>query len=458
MVVGDIATTADVIVLGAGPGGYVAAIRAAQLGKEVVLVDPGRPGGICLHQGCIPAKALLTAADHAWQLSQLSTMGISAGEASVDLPKMQSWKDNLVTRLVRGVEQLLAHHEVDFITGTGWFLGENELRVEAEYGAKRFLFERCVIAVGAKPAPLPDLAFDGERILTPSQALNLTELPEKIGIIGADYIAVELATFFAKLQVEVQLLIPTGHELLAEFDAAAGRQVEARLKKLGVKTESKLTRLDEAIAELPKVVASLGLIPHTENLHLADAGVQTDEHGFIRVNQCMQTSNPKIYAVGDVTGGLALANIAIKQGKVAAEHIAGKPAQFAPQSVPRVAWVDPQVAMVGLTAAEAEAAGYQIMASRFPLSANGRALTLQTQQGFVQVVAEQESEVLLGVTIVGPEAETLISEASLALEMGATLTDLAETLHPHPSLGETIQEAAEAALGIAVHIKNPSQR
>jgi dihydrolipoamide dehydrogenase len=458
MVVGDIATTADLVILGAGPGGYVAAIRAAQLGKEVVLIDPGRPGGVCLHQGCIPAKALLTAADNAGQFADLSAMGITTGEMRIDLTKMQSWKSNVVAKLVRGVEQLLAHHEVDFISGIGWFLGENELRVEAEYGTKRFLFDKCVIAVGVEAAPLPQLAFDGERVLTPSQALNLTDLPEKIGVIGSDYIAIELATFFAKLNVAVQLLIPTGQRLLAEFDPAAGRQVEARLKKLGVKTETKVTQLTAAVEGLPKVVVSVGSIPRTEKLHLEKAGVQTDEQGFIRVNDCMQTSQPSIYAVGDVTGGPPLANIAMKQGKVAAEHLAGQPAQYSPQAVPRVAWIDPQVATVGLTAAEAEAAGYRVVTSRFPLAANGRALTLQTTQGFVQVVAEHDSQVLLGVIIVGPEAETLIGEACLALEMGATLTDLAETLHPHPSLGEMLQEAAEAALGMAIHIKNPSER
>jgi dihydrolipoamide dehydrogenase len=214
-----------------------------------------------------------------------------------------------------------------------------------------------------------------------------------------------------------------------------------------------VVELTSATAHLSQIVISIGSVPRTGNLHLKEAGVKTNEQGFILVNDRLQTSNPCIYAVGDVNGGLPLANIAMKQGKVAAEHLAGQPAQYAPQAVPRVAWTDPQVATVGLSATEAEAAGYRVVVGRFPLAANGRALTLNAQQGFVQVVAEQGSEVLLGVTIVGPEAETLISEASLALEMGATLTDLAESLHPHPSLGETLQEAAEAALGVAVHIK-----
>jgi dihydrolipoamide dehydrogenase len=455
MVVGDIATTTDVVVLGAGPGGYVAAIRAAQLGKAVVLVDPGPPGGTCLHQGCVPAKALLSAADQAWQLPNLAEMGISAARPKVDLERMQAWKNGLSERLSKGVQQLLDHYKVSFVSGIGWFLDVNELRVEAEYGTQRYLFEQCVIAVGAEAAPLPDLPFDGEHILTPSQALHVAELPEKISVIGADYIAAELATLFAKLGVAVELVIPAGQQLLAEFDPAAGRQVSAQLKKLGVKTEKQdLNGLGPMIKDSPKVIVSIGLTPRTQDLRLEQAQVETDAQGFISVNDCMQTSNPVIYAVGDVTGGPPLAHVAFKQGKVAAEHIAGLPTAYAPQAVPRVAWTDPQVAAVGLTATEAEAMGYKVATGRFPLAANGRALTLNTNQGFVQVVAEQESELLLGVTIVGPGAETVIGEAALALEMGATLTDLAETLHPHPGLGEPLQESAEAALGIAIHIKN----
>jgi dihydrolipoamide dehydrogenase len=454
MVVGDLSTTVDVVILGAGPGGYVAAIRAAQLGKEVVLVDPGPPGGICLHQGCIPAKALLTAADQAWQVQNLAEMGLTVGELQVDLRQMQGWKDGLVQRLSKGVEQLLKHHKVDLVQGIGWFLNEQEVRVEAEYGTKRFLFEHCIIAVGAGPAPLSGLDFDGQRILTPSQALNLTELPASMAIIGSDYIAVELATIFTKLGVAVHLLIPAGEHLLNEFDPSAGRQIQTRLKKLGVKVETKVTDPTRVVEDTAQVIVSAGLTPHTGDLQLADAQVGLDESGFILVNDRMQTSNPAVYAVGDVTGGPPLATVAIKQAKVAAESIAGKPAQYAPQAIPHVAWTDPQVATVGLTAAEAKSAGYTVVTGRFPLAANGRALTLNAGEGFVQTVAEKENEILLGVTIVGVQAGTLIGEATLALEMGATLTDLAETLHAHPGLGETLMESAEAALGLAVHIKN----
>lgn len=453
MVVGNLATAVDVLILGAGPGGYVAAIRAAQLGKEVVLIDPGPPGGTCLHQGCIPAKALLTVADQAWRMPALAEMGISVAETRVDFGQMQIWKNGLVERLAKGVKQLLDSHKVELVSGEGRFTAEGEVHVEAEYGAKRFTFEQCVIAVGAEPAPLPGLAFDGERVLTPSQALGLTELPASLAVVGSDYIAAELATLFAKLGVEVRLLIPAEQQLLGEFDPSAGRQVQARLKKLGVKIETKVTDPALAVKDAARVVVSAGLIPRTGKLGLKEARVETDACGFIQINDRLQTSNPAIYAVGDVTGGPPLASVAIKQAKVAAESIAGLPAQYAPQAIPQVAWTDPPVAAAGLTAAAAEAAGYEIVTGRFPLAANGRALTLDAGEGFVQTLAEKKSGVLLGFTIVGARAASLIGEATLALEMGATLTDLAETIHPHPSLGETLQEAAEAALGIAVHIK-----
>jgi dihydrolipoamide dehydrogenase len=453
MVVGDVATAVDVVILGAGPGGYVAALRAAQLGKAVVLVDPRPPGGACLHDGCIPSKALLTAADHLWRTSNLAEMGLSVAEVQVDLCQMQAWKQGIVDRLVKGVQYLLDQQQVECITGRGWFSGDKEIRIEAEYGNKRYIFEQCIIAVGGSPASLPGLPFDNERILTAEQALTLTELPDSLAVIGVDYIAAEIATLFAKLGVTVRWLIPLGRRLLDAFDPAAGRQVQARLKKLGVTVETKVDDPAQAVEDVPCVIVSAGLVPYTEKLNLAQVGIEPDEAGFIRVNDRMQTHNPAIYAVGDVTGGLPVAYTAIKQGKVAAEHLAGRPAQYAPQAVPRVAWTDPPVAAVGLTAAEAEAAGYKVVTGRFPLAANGRALTLNAGEGFVQTVAEQDSEVLLGVTIVGAQAATLIGEAALALEMGATLTDLAETLHPHPGLAETLQEAAEAALGIAVHIK-----
>lgn len=452
MVVGDLETAVEVVILGAGPGGYVAAIRAAQLGKEVALIEPGPLGGTCLNSGCIPAKALLTAADRFSQLPGLAEMGIGLGQATLDMAQMQRWKEGLVDKLTKGVQQLLDKNEVQIIGGKGWFIGPNNVRVEGAHGSQRFSFEQCLIAVGAEAAALPGLDFDGHRVLTPSQALALTGRPPDIAIIGSDYIAAELATFFAKIEVPVRLLIPSGETLLGTFDPAAVRQVRARFKKLGVTVETEVADPAGAVTEAAVVVISAGLTPRTGELDLAQVRVTTDDRGFISVNDCMQTSNSKIYAIGDVTGGPPLATLAIKQAKVAAEHLAGRPAQYAPQAIPQMAWTEPPLAAVGLTAAEAQAVGYEVVTARFPLAANGRALTLNAAEGFALVVAEQGSEVLLGVTLVGAGAEVLISEAALALEMGATLTDLAETLHPHPGLGEPLQEAAEAALGLPVHI------
>jgi dihydrolipoamide dehydrogenase len=452
MVVGDLETAVEVVILGAGPGGYVAAIRAAQLGKDVAIIDPGPLGGTCLNVGCIPSKALLTAAGRFNQLTGLAEMGIHVSHPKFDLGQTQRWKEGIVSQLSRGVQHLLDKNEVQIYGGKGWFIGPKGLRVEGEHGSQRFSFEQCIIAVGAEPAPWPGLPFDGQRVLTSSQALALTERPKDIVIIGADYIAAELATFFAKIEVPVRLLIPEGETLLAAFDPAAARQVRARFKKLGVTVEAKVADPVTAVAEATLVVVSTGLVPRTQALDLVQVGVESDAAGFIPVNDCMQSSNPAIYAVGDVTGGLPLATLAIKQAKVAAEHLAGRPAQYAPQAIPQVAWTDPPLAAVGLTADEAQAVGYEVVTARFPLAANGRALTLDAAEGFALVVAEQDSEVLLGVTLVGAGAEILISEAALALEMGATLTDLAETLHPHPGLGEPLQEAAEAALGWPVHV------
>jgi dihydrolipoamide dehydrogenase len=432
MVVGDLATQVDVLVLGAGPGGYSAAVRAAQLGQEVILVDSGSLGG-GWRQNYIPAKALANAAGYLKQFSQLAQLGITTTAPEFDWAQMQAWKNSQVEQAIGEIKHQLDQHQVELVIGQGWFLGENEARIDAEYGAKRYLFDHAVIAVGCTPTPWPGLLFDGARILTPAQALALTQLPESLSIIGADYIAAGLAAIFANLGVAVGLLLPAGQRILSEFDPAAGQVVQTRLQELGVQITD-LTDLEDLSG---LIIVSAGLTAHTEDLALDQAKVNVDTNGFIEVNDRQRTSNSTIYAVGDVTGAPPLAHVAIKQGQVAADNIAGRVAQFAPQAIPRVAWTDPPVAAAGMTAAEAEAGGYQIKSFR---------LNLQSSVGFIELVAEQDSEVLVGVTIVGPEAEALIGEVALALEMGATLTDLAETLHPSLGAGENLMKAAEAAL------------
>jgi dihydrolipoamide dehydrogenase len=450
MVVGDVTTAVDVLVLGAGPGGYVAAIRAAQLGRHVTLVDQGPPGGTCLLQGCIPLKALLSATERYQQTRQeeLATMGIHAETVSFDWAAMQAWKQSVVDRLAEGVRRLVAGNRIEYVHGTGWFINAQEVRVEGEYGSHRFKFEHCIIATGAGTTPLAGLPYDGKQVLTPEQVLMLSELPATLSIVGDDYIALELATIFARLGVEVKLFSP-GEQLLAGVDPAALRLVQAGLRKLGVQLVTKAAI--DSIPERP-VVISQGVCPNTSGLHLDATGIEVADNGGIAVNIMQQSSVPGIYAIGDCTGGRALATIAIKQAKVAAEALSGQRVQFAPLVTPFVVHTTPELATVGYSAEEATRAGYNIVTGRFPLAANGRALTLGTDNGVAILVANADDGALLGATLVGPRAGDLIGQVALAIEMGATLTDLSEILYAHPSLSETLLEAAENALGRAIHI------
>jgi dihydrolipoamide dehydrogenase len=450
MVVGDVTTAVDVLVLGAGPGGYVAAIRAAQLGRHVTLIDQGLPGGTCLHRGCIPLKALLSASERYQQTrsEELTAMGIHTEAVSFDWLSMQAWKQGVVDRLAEGVRRLVAGNRVDYVHGTGWFMNTQEVRVEGEHGSLRFKFEHCIIATGAEAAPISGLPYDGKQVLTPEQAMMLTELPKALSIVGDDYIALELATLFARLGVKVKLHSP-GEQLLNGVDPAALRLVHAGLRKLGVQIITKAAI--DSIVERP-VVISQGVCPRTSGLHLDATGIEVTVNGGILVNTMQHSSVPHIYAVGDCAGGRALASIAIKQAKVAAEVLSGQRVQFAPIVTPLVVYTTPELATVGYSAEEATHAGYNIVTSRFPLAANGRALTLGTDSGVAMLVANTGDGALLGATLVGPRAGDLIGQAALAIEMGATLTDLSEILYTHPGLSETLLEAAEGALGRAIHV------
>lgn len=450
MVVGDVTTAVDVLVLGAGPGGYVAAIRSAQLGHHVTLIDQSLPGGTCLHRGCIPLKALLSSTERYQQTKQeeLAPMGIHTPSITVNWSEMQAWKQSVVDRLAEGVRRLISGNRIDFVHGTGWFINDREMRVEGEHGSLRFKFEHCIIATGADAAPLDGLPYDASTILTPEQALMLPALPETLAIFGDDYIALELATLFARLDVPVKLYAP-GEQLLPDIDPAAVRLVQAGLRKLHVQVATKTT--SESITERPLVI-SQGVRPRTSELHLDAAGIALCENGGISVNTMQQSSIPHIYAIGDCTGGRALASIAMKQGKVAAEALSGQRVQFAPLVTPLVVHTTPELATVGYSASQATEAGYTITTGRFPLAANGRALTLGTDNGVAMLVASADDGALLGATIVGPRAGDLIGQAALAIEMGATLTDLSEILYAHPGLSETVLESAENALGQAIHI------
>jgi dihydrolipoamide dehydrogenase len=450
MVVGDVTTAVDVLVLGAGPGGYVAAIRAAQLGRHVTLIDQGLPGGTCLHQGCIPLKALLSASERYQQIrsDNLASIGIHAEAVSFDWASMQTWKQSVVDRLAEGVRRLIAGNRVEYVRGTGWFMNVQEVRVEGEHGSHRFKFEHCIIATGANSASFSGLSYDGEQVLTPEQALKIPELPDALGIVGDDYIALELATLFARLGIKVKLYSP-GEQLLSGVDPAALRLVQAGVRKLGVQTTTNATV--DSIAERPLVI-SLGACPRTSELHLDSVGIETAGNGGVKVNSMQQSSLPHIFAIGDCTGGQALASIAMKQAKVAAEVLSGQHVQYAPLVIPLVVHTTPELATVGYSTQEAIKAGYNIVTGRFTFAANGRALTLGTDNGVALLVANADDGSLLGATLVGPRAGDLIGQVTLAIEMGATLTDLSEILYAHPGLSETILEAADGALGRAVHM------
>ncbi len=452
MVVGDVTTAVDVLVLGAGPGGYVAAIRAAQQGRHVTLVEPGPAGGTCLNRGCIPLKALLSATERYAQTrsEELASLGIHAEAVSFDWPSMQAWKQSVVERLSEGVRRLVAGNKIEYVTGTGWFMNTQEVRVEGEHGSHRFKFEHCVIATGATATAVPALSYDGTTVLTPEQALTLSTLPASLVIYGNDYIALELATLYARLGVNVRLAVPD-ETLLTGIDAAAVRLVQAGLRKLGIQVTTKATLAD--INERPLVI-SAGVRPNVQGLHLDAVRLQLNEQGGIAVNTMQQSNIPSIYAVGDCTGGRALASIAIKQGKVAADVIGGQRVQFAPLVTPLVVHTTPELASVGYSSEEATRAGYTIKTGRFPLAANGRALTLASDNGLALVVADASNDALLGMTLVGPRAGDLIGQATLAIEMGATLTDLSEILYVHPGLSEIVLEGAESVLGRVVHMLN----
>jgi dihydrolipoamide dehydrogenase len=451
MVVGDVTTAVDVLVLGGGPGGYVAAIRAAQLGRHVTLIEPGPMGGVCLNRGCIPLKALVSATERYQQARspELAAMGIHAETVSFDWHTMSAWKQGIVTRLSEGVRRLMAGNHIEVVTGTGWFINGQEVRVEGEHGSHRFKFDDCIIATGATNTPPSTHWYTAE------QVLRMPELPPQLTIYGNDYIALELTTLLARLDVDVRLYSPD-EQLLAGVDSSALRLLEVGLRKLGVKQkmiEGKTFAYD--LSAMPPLVATGYALPNTQGLHLQDVGVQVGERGEIVVNTMQQTNVSHIYAVGDCTGGTGgqqLASVAIKQGKVAAEVLCGQRVQYAPLSVPLVVHTAPEIAAVGLSQEGARAQGYSVKTGRFPLAANGRALTLGADAGVALVVADAESEALLGATLVGPRAGDLIGQLALAIEMGATLTDLDEILYAHPGLSEMLQESIEDALGRAIHI------
>ncbi|OFZ55968.1 MAG: dihydrolipoyl dehydrogenase [Bdellovibrionales bacterium RIFOXYC1_FULL_54_43] len=465
--------SADVVVLGAGPAGYVSAIRLAQLGKKVTIIDKDEIGGVCLNRGCIPSKVLIHAASFYEKISRAAEMGIDVDGARLDLPRLMKWKNSVVKKLTSGVATLLKANGCKVVAGTARFSGPSELAITTSDGQFRMSFNQCVIATGSRPVSLPGFEVDQKRILDSSGALDVTEVPRSMLCVGGGYIGLELGTFFAKLGTDVTV-VEAFPNLLGGVDPELTAVVRKKLEKRGVKvmthtqvksvrrTENEMTVLvsqalpDEGVVEtsipVEVVLVTVGRIPNSDHLDLEKTGLVPDSRGFVAVNSRMQTKVPQIYAIGDVAGPPLLAHKGSKQGIIAAEAIAGLKSSYDVIAMPAVIFTDPEIATVGLSEAEAREKGFETKVGTFPFIANGRALSIGEGEGFVRLIGDAKTGRLLGAHIVGPDASNLISEPALAIEMGAQVEDVALTVHPHPSLPEALMEAAEATLGHAIHI------
>jgi dihydrolipoamide dehydrogenase len=461
----------DAVVIGAGPGGYVCAIRLAQLGKKTLCVERDRIGGTCLNYGCIPSKALISAAGLYHRIDHAEVMGISVGEKAIDFGATQTWKSTVVEKLTGGVAQLLRQNGADVLIGTATFKDANALEVATDDGVETISFTDAIIATGSRPFFLKGFEPDGEIVVGSRLALDFEQIPDSLLVIGGGYIGLELGIAYAKLGAVVTV-VEMMDTLLPGSPRELSRMVARRCKQLGIeihlntparelKKKGKKAILtaagpkeEELTFEADRVLVTIGRKPNSEGLNLEAAGVETAERGFIPVDGQRRTNVPNIFAIGDVAGEPMLAHKASKEAIVAAEAIAGQSVSYDHRAVPAVIFTDPEISYVGLSEEEAAEQGLETMVGRFPFAASGRALAMDEAEGFVKVIGDAKSRALLGVLIVGPEASDLINEACVALEMGATVEDIGFTMHPHPTLGETVMEAAEAALGRAIHQLN----
>jgi dihydrolipoamide dehydrogenase len=476
MVMGSLRQETELVVIGAGPGGYIAAIRAADLGREVVLIDEReRRGGVCLLEGCIPSKTLIHAVDLIHSAAQAGQIGLTFDSPRIDLAKLRDWTASVVAGLSQGIDGLLQRRGVEVIRGRARFEGSNTLALDGGGGEVAGIdFKHAIIATGSHPRRLPS-APDLD-LWTSTDALALPEIPERLLVIGGGYIGLELGLVYAGLGSKVsvvefspRLLVGADPDLVQVMTRSAEGRLDEILyesKVIGVERASSggtyLTSIDhkgERITrETDRVLVSIGRRPNSAGLGLEAAGVAVNSAGFIVTDELCRTSVGHIFAIGDVATGLMLAHKASREGKVAAEVISGERSAFDNRAVPAVVFTDPEIAWTGLTEEEARTKGVAVKIGRFPLSALGRARTLGRTDGLVKVLTDPESGLILGVGMVGVSASELIAEATLALEMGATVEDLMVTIHPHPTLSESLMEAAEVAAGAAIHVVPPRKK
>ncbi|MDV2685264.1 dihydrolipoyl dehydrogenase [Alkalihalophilus sp. As8PL] len=467
MVVGDFANEVDTLVIGSGPGGYVAAIRAAQLGQKVTIVEKGTLGGVCLNVGCIPSKALISAGHRYHNAKHSDDMGITAEGVSINFDKVQEWKGSVVKKLTGGVEGLLKGNNVEIVQGEAYFASENSVRIMDEKSSQTYNFKNCIIATGSSPIELPSFKYT-DRVINSTGALALKDVPKKMVVIGGGYIGIELTGAYSNMGTEV-VVLEGGKQILPGFEKQMGKLVERKLKKNGVKfhTEALAQGVEETdngvkvtaevkgkeeVFEADYVLVTVGRKPNTEELGLEQIGVEMTDRGLIKTDKQCRTNVSNIFAIGDIIEGPALAHKASYEGKIAAEAIAGEKSEIDYLAIPAVVFSDPELATVGYNEKEAKDAGYDVVASKFPFAANGRALSLNDTDGFMKLITRKEDGLVIGAQIAGPNASDMIAELGLAIETGMTAEDIALTIHAHPSLGEITMEAAEVALGTPIHI------
>ncbi|MFT4133018.1 dihydrolipoyl dehydrogenase [Labrys sp. (in: a-proteobacteria)] len=465
----------EVVVLGGGPGGYTAAFRAADLGKQVVLIERWpQLGGVCLNVGCIPSKALLHAAKVISESQDMGAHGVTFAAPEVDIDKLRGWKDSVIRKLTGGLGGLAKQRKVTVVTGTGRFTAPDRIEVQGEDGTKSVSFEHAIIAAGSEPVVLPFIPQDDPRVIDSTGALALDNVPKRLLVVGGGIIGLEMATVYQALGSKVTIV-----ELMDQIIPGADKDIVTPLMKRvskqfeAIHLKAKVTKVEAgpdgltvsfeggsapATDRFDKILVAVGRRPNGRLIGAENAGVAVDERGFIAVDKQMRTNVPHIFAIGDVVGQPMLAHKAVHEGKVAAENAAGHKAFFDAKVIPSVAYTDPEVAWVGLTENEAKARGVKYGKGVFPWAASGRALSLGRDEGMTKVLFEEGSERIIGCGIVGTNAGDLIAEAALAIEMGADAVDIGATIHPHPTLSETIGMAAEAFEGTITDLYMPKKR
>ncbi|PIW26015.1 MAG: dihydrolipoyl dehydrogenase [Rhodospirillales bacterium CG15_BIG_FIL_POST_REV_8_21_14_020_66_15] len=466
---------AEVVVLGSGPGGYTAAFRAADLGKKTVLIERYETlGGVCLNVGCIPSKALLHAAKVISETKEMATHGVSFTAPKIDIDKLRDWKAGVVGRLTGGLAGLAKQRKVQVVKGIGKFTSTNQITVETKDGPKVVSFEQCIIAAGSEATKIPSFPHDDERVMTSTGALELGEVPKRMLVIGGGIIGLEMATVYHELGAKITV-VELMDSLIPGADADLVKPLHKRVEKLyeNIYLKTKVAAIEaqkkglKVIFEGPggsktdsfdRILVSVGRGPNGHAIGAENAGFQVDERGFIPVDRQQRTNVPHIFAIGDIVGQPMLAHKAVHEGKVAAEAAAGMPSFFDARVIPSVAYTDPEVAWVGVTETEAKQKGIKYGKGIFPWAASGRSLSLGRDEGMTKLLFDEKTERVIGAGIVGPNAGDLIAEAALAIEMGADAADVGLTVHPHPTLSETVAMAAEAFEGTITDLYIPKKK